>query len=163
VLFDGIPAPLLYAQDNQINAIVPWELDPGIFRLDSEAFGRGAILNQDGTVNSKKNPAKRGSVISIFATGTGLITPLPRDGEIVTDASRHVASAVEVVFHPQLEGEVLYAGGAPTLAAGLTQITNQSLHFGTTVVAPIRASQRITATTRQQLHNRAHGCYTCAA
>jgi len=157
VLFDGIPAPLLYAQDNQINAIVPWELtsgsidlpaqfvyanivierngianspvpalvaasDPGIFRLDSEPYGQGAILNQDGTVNSKKNPAQRGSVISIFATGTGPLAPIPGDGEIVADASRRVAMVIETVFHPQLEAEVLYAGAAPTLVAGLTQI-----------------------------------------
>ena len=120
MLFDGIPAPLLYAQDNQINAIVPWELDPGIFRLDSEGFGQGAILNQDGTVNSKKNPARRGSVISIFATGTGPLTPVPGDGEIVADARRRGAIVVEVVFHPQLEAEVLYAGAAPTLVAGLS-------------------------------------------
>jgi len=156
VLFDGIPAPLLYAQDNQINAIVPWELkpggsgdlpepfvytnivierngianspvpafvaaaEPGIFRLDSEPYGQGAILIQDGTVNSKKNPARRGSVISIFATGTGPLTPVPGDGEIVADARRRGAIVVEVVFHPQLEAEVLYAGAAPTLVAGLS-------------------------------------------
>src|SRR5260370_5142959 len=38
----------------------------GLFHQDS---GAAAALNQDGSVNSASNPAKPGSVISLFATG----------------------------------------------------------------------------------------------
>jgi uncharacterized protein (TIGR03437 family) len=42
---------------------------------------RGAcILNQDNTVNSPSNPAPRGTVISIYATGQGFVPGAPSDG-----------------------------------------------------------------------------------
>jgi uncharacterized protein (TIGR03437 family) len=39
-----------------------------------------AALNQDGTVNSAANPVAPGSIVSVFATGLGPITPLQADG-----------------------------------------------------------------------------------
>ena len=42
---------------------------PGIFTIDGTGTGQGAIVNQDGTVNSAANPAARGSVVSIYMTG----------------------------------------------------------------------------------------------
>ena len=44
---------------------------PGIFNLDSS--GWGAIWNEDGTLNSTTNPARRGSTVTIFGTGGGEI------------------------------------------------------------------------------------------
>ena len=35
-----------------------------------------AGINQDGTVNSNNNPAPRGSVVSVWATGLGLFLPI---------------------------------------------------------------------------------------
>src|SRR6202041_3479673 len=78
VTFDGIPAPVLYAGANQINAVVPYSIGststqmtvqvdgqsygpvampvasavPGIFTLDGSGHGQAAVLNQDGTLNS---------------------------------------------------------------------------------------------------------------
>jgi len=106
VTFNGIPGPLLYVQDAQINAIAPWALPasgtvsicvinngvttncitlpalsahPGVFTTD----GTYAIaLNQDGTINSASNPAIFGSTVSIFATGLGPISPAQPDGAI---------------------------------------------------------------------------------
>jgi uncharacterized protein (TIGR03437 family) len=43
--------------------------------------GQGAVLNQDNTVNFGTNPARRGSVIQIFATGAGETTPALAAGE----------------------------------------------------------------------------------
>ncbi len=106
VIVNGIPAPLLYVQDGQINAIVPWEVQaggqadvcvtysgstacftmattdtqPGVFMLDAD---HAAALNQNGTLNTASNPEKVGDVVSIFATGLGAINPLPADGSIV--------------------------------------------------------------------------------
>ncbi len=93
--FDGIPAPVLYAGANQINAVVPYAVGsaatqmavqfnqqsygpivmpvaaavPGIFTLDGSGHGQAAVLNQDGTFNSIANPAARGSIITFFACG----------------------------------------------------------------------------------------------
>ncbi|MGI8990335.1 MAG: SBBP repeat-containing protein [Bryobacteraceae bacterium] len=150
VLFNGIPSPLLYVQANQINAVVPFELmpgtsvdavvqtagvntpfstfavssEPGIFRLYpiTSNPGQGAILNEDGSVNSTGNPAKTGSVISIFATGTGIMEPIPEDGSVLQDGAHLAKLPVEVIFPGPTSGVVIYAGGAPGLVAGVTQI-----------------------------------------
>jgi len=58
---------------------------PGIFSLDGSGYGQGAILNEDGSINSPLNPARRGSVVSIYATGGGEAAPAIADGQIVTD------------------------------------------------------------------------------
>jgi hypothetical protein len=107
--FDGTPAPLLYGAPSQINAIVPFGLStttttqvevfsqgqaiarlplsvvtavPAIFTLDSSGVGPGAILNQDSSVNSPSNPAEKGSVVSVFATGAGQTDPPSVDGQV---------------------------------------------------------------------------------
>jgi uncharacterized protein (TIGR03437 family) len=103
VTFNGTPGPLLWVQDAQINVEVPWSLSgqtaqvcvsyndintnclsvpvaqaaPGVFTVDGIY---AAALNQDGTYNSKSNPAKAGSVVSVFATGLGPINPPQADG-----------------------------------------------------------------------------------
>src|SRR5204863_8477494 len=84
LLFDGSPAPLLYASSGQLAAVVPYSVDgklgtqvqvkngtftsdpvalpvapvaPSVFSADYTGSGQGAILNEDGvTVNSIANP-----------------------------------------------------------------------------------------------------------
>jgi uncharacterized protein (TIGR03437 family) len=163
VTFDGIPAPVLYAGANQINAVVPYGVGststqmtvqfngqsygpiampvaaavPGIFTLDSSGHGQAAVLNPDGTLNSISNPAARGSIITFFACGAGLMTPAVADGTIspltlplptpvlpVSVAIRGVTSMVQ------------YAGAAPGYVSGLLQINVQvptSIDFGNLV------------------------------
>ena len=53
---------------------------PGIFTITQNGSGQGAIVNQDGTVNSTSNPAAKGSVISIYGTGQGPTSPAVPDG-----------------------------------------------------------------------------------
>jgi uncharacterized protein (TIGR03437 family) len=48
---------------------------PGIFTLSSSGAGQAAVLNQDNSQNFATNPAARGTVIQIFATGAGATTP----------------------------------------------------------------------------------------
>ena len=55
---------------------------PGVFTLDSSGRGPGAIVNQDGTVNSATNPASAGSFVMIFATGEGQTNPDGTDGKL---------------------------------------------------------------------------------
>ena len=88
---------------------------PAIFRNS----GAAAALNQDGTVNSSVNPAKLGSVMSIFATGTGAI-PVS-DGQIAGAAQDYHCCQITVDGQ---SADVLYAGAgaARGIMAGVTQI-----------------------------------------
>jgi len=156
VTFDGKPAPLLYVQDNQINTIVPWSLTvgatteicvvykeaitnciersvasvaPAVFM--SEDGIHAAALNQDGSINSSTNPAKPGSIVSIFANGLGPITPAQPDGSIVgmplpvnTEqwSVGYLFATIQTGAHFTSVVDVKYAGPAPFQTAGVSQI-----------------------------------------
>lgn len=149
VLFDGTPAPLIYSEAGQVSAVVPYETFgknstqvqiefqgqssstvsvpvvtavPGIFTLNGSGSGPGAIVNQDGTVNSATNPAAAGSIVMIFATGEGQTTPDGTDGKpdgypAPTPLAQPVAATIG-----GLNTEVQYAGGVPGLVAGFLQV-----------------------------------------
>jgi uncharacterized protein (TIGR03437 family) len=54
---------------------------PGILQeVYTGQLRQAAVLNQDNTPNSPSNPATRGSVIQIFATGAGFVPGAPPDG-----------------------------------------------------------------------------------
>ena len=57
-------------------------VSPGVFTLDFAKTGnrQAAVINQDNTINGPNNRAARGSVISIYATGQGLVPGAPADG-----------------------------------------------------------------------------------
>jgi uncharacterized protein (TIGR03437 family) len=78
-------------------------------------------LNQDGSVNALENPAERGSVVVLFGTGEGQTEPAGQDGKIATEAlpRPRLSLAVTIGGRP---ADVLYAGGAPGLVAGVIQI-----------------------------------------
>jgi uncharacterized protein (TIGR03437 family) len=112
VLFDNVPAPLVYVMNDKIVAVVPWimagrlstkmqveyksvrsaQLDlqigtvaPGIFSIAASGSGQGAVLNQDYSVNGVAAGFKRaakGSVLQVFGTGGGATTPAGLDGQI---------------------------------------------------------------------------------
>ncbi len=148
VLLDGAPAPLVYVSRNQINAVAPFSLAgktismiavetpgkqispaavpvdaarPGIFTLTASGSGPGAILNEDGTVNSPANPAARGSIIVLYATGAGQTEPAGTDGKLNTFPLPKPLLPVQVRIGGRL-AEVYYAGAAPQLVAGVLQI-----------------------------------------
>jgi uncharacterized protein (TIGR03437 family) len=90
-----------------------------------------AALNQDGSLNSADNPAAPGSIVSVFATGLGPTTPSQPDGSLIglplpVNALTFGVEAIEDLgpSGPQIDlpFEVLYAGPAPTLVAGVSQI-----------------------------------------
>jgi len=110
VLFDGIPAPVVYALATQTSVLVPYEVAgrpttsvvveyqgvqspaliysvqpavPGIYTQNLQGFGPGAILNQDGvTVNGPGTLAAKGSVVSVYMTGEGQTSPAGVTGAI---------------------------------------------------------------------------------
>jgi uncharacterized protein (TIGR03437 family) len=95
---------------------------PGLFAADGSGKGPGAILNQDFSLNSSSNPAAVGSAIMLYGTGGGLTDPASTDGQI-NPLSADVKLALDV--HVTIGGQaaqVLYAGAAPDLPAGLIQI-----------------------------------------
>ncbi len=59
-------------------------VSPAIFVTASAGAGAklAAAINQDGTVNDATHPAKPGEYISIYATGQGLVSSPPADGDI---------------------------------------------------------------------------------
>ncbi|MEP6716709.1 MAG: hypothetical protein ABJC09_14150 [Terriglobia bacterium] len=148
VLFDGMPAPLIYTSAGLINLIVPYEVGareftaleiqydgvkipvgtfpvvpaaPGIFALDATGRGQGAVLNGDNTLNGAANAAARGSVIQIYATGEGLLSPAGMTGEITGANLKRPLLRVKVSIGG-VDALVQYAGTVPTAVAGLLQL-----------------------------------------
>jgi uncharacterized protein (TIGR03437 family) len=146
VFFDGFEAPIAYTSANQVSVFVPYEIagqastqvqvrylgvvsnvvtlrlidsSPGIFVLDST--GQGAILNQDFSVNSVQNGAAPDTIVSIFATGEGQTDPPGVDGSIAGNVPPKPKLNVTVQIDG-LPATVFYAGGAPTLPAGVLQV-----------------------------------------
>jgi uncharacterized protein (TIGR03437 family) len=130
VIVNGIPAPLFFVGSGQINAQMPFEVggeasativvrnrqmaspavtvpvaavNPGIFTF---AFSNAAIVvNQPGgTLNGPGNRAPRGSVVTIFGTGQGLVNPPLLTGQLAGGSGNlsGTAGAISVMI-----------GGAP--------------------------------------------------
>jgi uncharacterized protein (TIGR03437 family) len=111
VLVAGIPAPLVYVSPSQINFLIPigtpangsfqeiqvtrvstgqvlasWlfridAVSPGLFTSNATGDGQVSAVNADGTVNDAAHPAKAGSFVSLYATGQGLVSGMPPDGQ----------------------------------------------------------------------------------
>jgi uncharacterized protein (TIGR03437 family) len=95
---------------------------PGLCTADASGSGQGAILNQDGSVNSSAHPAARGSIVSLFGTGDGLELPqLPLGAFVLSTPFPTPANPVTATIGGQ-PADVLYAGAAPQLVNGVFQI-----------------------------------------
>src|SRR5205085_2772578 len=94
---------------------------PALFTANSSGTGQGAILNQDGTANGASAPAARGSVVALFATGAGETSPSGVDGAISGDPLPRPTLPVSVKIGG-VDAEILYAGAAPGLVAGVLQV-----------------------------------------
>jgi uncharacterized protein (TIGR03437 family) len=148
VLFDDIPAPLLYVSDSQINAMVPYGVaghttsdlrivfngvtsPPFRTAVATSQLGifANAAVNQDGTLNSTAHPAKQGDFLSIWGTGAGW--PTLTDGQIATRAASD-GGAFSAILREWQNGNpvdvllnVAYSGAAPGLPAGIFQVNVQ--------------------------------------
>jgi uncharacterized protein (TIGR03437 family) len=147
VSIDGVDAPLLYVSSSQINIQVPFRLvDPDnatisirngsssipVFRASVDpaipgifnVAGNAAAVNQDGTLNSMANPAKAGSIVSIWVTGTGVVTG-SIDGQVATTGGSNCGAceiSVNGVTSANGFSLALYAGAAPGIIDGVSQI-----------------------------------------
>ena len=93
------------------------------FAVFENPGGSMAVINQDGTLNKIANPAKPGSVVSIWATGFGATAP-PADGAVTTAANNYCSSCQLILMSgdPSITESVQYAGTSPGLIDGLMQI-----------------------------------------
>jgi uncharacterized protein (TIGR03437 family) len=150
VLFDSVAAPLIYVSATQINAIVPYEVAsrtssvvtvqsngstsmtfqvqivptaPAIFSTTMTGSGQGAILNQDSSVNNSANPAAKGTVVQIFATGEGQIVPAGTTGCVTPGKAPFPMPIANVtVTIGGLPATTQFVGEAPDLVCGVLQV-----------------------------------------
>ena len=168
---NGAFSPLLWAQDRQINLIVPWGLAPGpsaevcvlhngaktnCLTLPTSDTAPGvatvdgvyaAAMNQDGTLNSPTNPAPANSIVAIWVTGLGPVSPSQFDGAIVTTPlpSNLLFAFVEFTTPNIFPGgggtsslpEMTYAGPAPSMVSGVSQINFRATGRGGSYVVKI--------------------------
>jgi len=148
VLFDGVPAPIVYVSPTQIAVVTPYfgttnatthvqveyqgvrsqafsvpvaATAPGLFTANAMGTGQGAILNQDYKVNGPDNPAPRGQYVLIYGTGEGLTDPPGVDGRLASMVVPKPLATVSVQIGGQ-NAKVDYSGAAPGFMPGLFQI-----------------------------------------
>ena len=149
VLFDGVPAPMLFTLRSQVSAVAPYTLDgktttqvqveyqgllsnaialdivaatPGVYSFDSSGSGQALVLNEDFSFNGKDNPARIGSAVLIYATGGGQTTPPGLDGKLV-DTPQPQLNLPAVVRIGGVDATVQFAGGVPGMVAGRLQLS----------------------------------------
>lgn len=147
VLFNGTAAPVIYSSATQVGAVVPYAVPgnsaqvvvqyqglsttpvsvplaataPGIFTADGSGRAAAAVVNQDGSPNSRGTPAKPGSLVTFLATGAGVTTPPGVDGRVTTTVSPKPLAPVTVTIGG-VPATVQYAGEAPNQIAGVIQV-----------------------------------------
>jgi uncharacterized protein (TIGR03437 family) len=176
VLFDGVPAPMVYALSSQCSAVVPYfgavkatthvqveyqgvrsdplevavsATAPGLFTQDSSGTRQGSILNEDGvTVNSPAAPAHPGSIVVLWGTGEGITDPPGVDGRPAVDVLPKPVAPVSVQIGG-LPAVVEYAGAAPGTMPGLFQI-NARISPGVPVGDSVPVSVKVGNLSSQQ-------------
>ena len=135
VLFDELPAPIFFVQANQVNVQVPYGVAgrasvrvlvtrggrvsnltnvpvvaaaPGLFQSE----GRAVAVNADGTLNTPGNPARRGEVIVLYATGEGLTDGANLAGQPALSAPLTRPVLPVSVRIGGADAETLFAAGA---------------------------------------------------
>jgi uncharacterized protein (TIGR03437 family) len=115
--------PVRVTQDGIVTAELDYPVQsssPGIITTDGSGFGSAAALNQNGSVNSHDNPAAPGSVITVYLTGLGITNPQVQSGTVAT-APGSLQAGVQATLYTYA-AEILYAGPAPSLLAGIYQM-----------------------------------------
>jgi uncharacterized protein (TIGR03437 family) len=138
----GTAAPVYYASTAQINFIVPAATPaglqpirvqtpsstydgtiriltaaPGIFFQDTATPPKGAVLNQNSSLNTSSNVALRGDVVQIYATAPGAFNNPISDGAGAPSNPLNTTKSMPQVFIGGVPAEVQFTGLAPTLPA----------------------------------------------
>jgi len=150
VSINGVAAPVYFISPTQINFLMPFAVSPGVrnveiktssatltgsVRVMSAAPGifsnpaGGAVLNQDGSLNTDSVRARRGQVIQIYATGPGALSQPIADGAAAPSSPLVTTTSTPDVYVGGVPASVQFSGMAPGFA-GLWQVN---------VVVPDRA------------------------
>jgi beta-glucosidase len=139
--FGAVNAPLFYASGSQVNLQVPWELAgqsqapltaiaagqtstpqtvnlaqfaPGIFSMNGQGSGPGAILDSAYNLVTASNTAGAGvTVILIYCTGLGPVTNQPETGAAAPSNPLAVTTTLPAVTIGGVPAQVLFSGLAP--------------------------------------------------
>lgn len=142
-------APLFYVSGEQVNLQIPWELaapsesqltasiggqtsapqavnlapfSPGIFSMNGQGTGQGAILDSSYYLVDASNPATAGkSVIQIYCTGLGAVTNQPPSGSPAPFSPLAETAMPTTVTIGSVPAQVLFSGLTPGLV-GLYQV-----------------------------------------
>jgi uncharacterized protein (TIGR03437 family) len=144
ITFDGVPAPVIYANWAQTSVVVPYsvagksttqvvveykgrpsapvtlqvaESSPGIFTSAANGSGQGAILLEDYSVNGPQNAVPRGRAAMVFMTVGG---ENGTDGLLAGGIAQHPLPVTATIGGK--DAQVIYAGPSPGLIWGLTQV-----------------------------------------
>ncbi len=137
----GFSAPLFADSGGQVNFQVPWELAgqsqttisatvndlaggtqsmtlapfaPGIFSMNGQGTGQGAILDTSYRLVDSSNPAIAGStVLQIYCTGLGAVTSQPPSGWAPLDDQLSLTKTIPTVMIGGVQARVLFSGLAP--------------------------------------------------
>ena len=147
VFINGIESPLLVVSAGQINAQVPWEIEPGVARVvvqrggvDSEpmlinvqearpsylsfnggGFGPVIAIHADGQFVTADNPPVPGGVVILFGTGLGPVTETIESGMAGPSNPLASASMIQRATVGGMPAKILFAGLSPQFV-GLFQI-----------------------------------------
>lgn len=144
----GIDAPLYYVAGQQVNFQVPWELSgqsqitlaamlngltgppqavalapfsPGIFSMNSQGTGQGAILDTSYRLVDASNPATAGSYVLIYCTGLGAVTNQPPTASASPTEPLARTTTLPMVTIGGITADVQFSGLAPGYV-GLYQV-----------------------------------------
>ncbi len=137
VLVNNQTAPLLAVRSSQVNFQIPQATAPGRVPVRVMLAGREAgsgavtvgptgpglftVLNEDYRPNTESAKARAGSVVLIYATGQGTVSPAVADGAAAPADPLARTAANPVVYFGTEPGTVLFSGLAPGFV-GLWQI-----------------------------------------
>jgi uncharacterized protein (TIGR03437 family) len=144
VSINGTAAPLTFATSGQLSAVVPFGLNlsgpadlkvqsqnqtiaevtvpvaptaPAIFTQTNSGSGPGLVFNEDCTQNSPSNPAAPGSILVIYGTGFGQVSPAIGDGQVASQPAVTILPVTAAIAG--IAADVTYAGTNPGSIAGL--------------------------------------------
>jgi uncharacterized protein (TIGR03437 family) len=138
----SLPAPVYFVSGTQINFIVPAAapaglqpiqvktgsatLDgtirilsaaPGLFTQDAATPPKGAVLNQNFSLNSATATALRGDIVQIYGSGPGAFSNAVTDGAAAPSSPLNGTRSTPQVFVGGVPAEVQFSGLAPNFAA----------------------------------------------
>jgi uncharacterized protein (TIGR03437 family) len=165
---DGQMAPLFFVSPGQINVQLPSNLSagehaltvqvegkpeatagfrvarnaPGLFGTIGSAQPFAVATHQDGTAISASSPARRGEVVSLFATGLGPYSPAPADGLAVPSGTKYpLADAANVWVGEQLVEPVWAGAAAGKIGVAVVQLNiDDTIPHAATVVVHLQVN-----------------------